>query len=149
MSNLVPPTFAGSSLFANAIGGSQERPDTLVIHDIGDDKSEAEMLQRNIDHDFAQSNIRAQLDAAFDQAISEIDSVGTNTSDSPERLRFGDISGILSAQPLAAELRETLGGVTAAASQALQTVSSKMPEKSHRCPFDCSSRRPSRSELEH
>ena len=110
MSNLVPPTFAGSSLHVRDAADMNEG---LVTHDIGDD--ETEIMQHDMDNAFTKAYIHAQLEEAFEQAISEIDSAGSHARTPPEKHRFGDLSGIIAAQPLAAELRETIGSVTAAA----------------------------------
>ena len=59
--------------------------------------------------------------------MSEIDSVHSHAQShdvTPERLRFGDLSGIISQQPISSEVRGAIDSIAAVASSAVQMVAS-------------------------
>ena len=94
MATLAPPMFAGNSVVVEP--DLHDTHGGVVEHTIGhsiDDKNTPDAMQK-------------ELDDAFDRAISEIDSLSSQNSQSPPRHRFGDLSGIIASQPLAGVLRE-------------------------------------------
>ena len=79
------PTFAGQTL------GNVDANTNVIAHDIGESHSET-----------LPDHMQQELNDAFDNAISEIDSMHSRShAPTPERLRFGDLSGVIAAQPLA------------------------------------------------
>ena len=108
------PTFAGAHDSDAHTGVRAGSTDGNIHVQTGDTQEDASIAQ----HD---------LDAAFDQAISEINSMHSSTSSptmlSPPRRSFGDISGIIGDQSLVEELRDTARSAGAAASPLVAAAS--------------------------
>ena len=126
VATLMPPTFAGQSVVASTEAFHDDDGfDIPLVRDIGsqDDIANGDPLV---------TRAQDEMDHAFERAMSEIDETATSAasitqSPTTPLPRFGDIATVISAQPLAGEMREAVTNVKSAVSGMVKAMPSMPP----------------------